>query len=298
WEKTAEHHYMVRLKLEEGVKREGFPGIQEVKESLLDAKAREEIRDGLDSYNKRLDHLSKVLKELEEKIRERHFSIEALEKAKLDLVTAKTTHEEAVRLEGALQNQLTELEQKHKEWQVLQAESIRLTHRKELTSKLVSLLKGRKFVQFLAEEHLADMTAEASLRLASLTGQRYALEIDENGSFVMRDDYSGGMRRPVSTLSGGETFLASLSMALALSSKIQLKGQYPLGFFFLDEGFGTLDPDKLEVVMNTLEKLHDGQRMVGVITHVQELRNRMPRYLEVSPAAQDGTGSRVILRKN
>lgn len=298
WEKTAEHLEMVRKELAESTGREGFSGLQELKDSMLDTGAREKIKTTIEVYIKNLDHLNKALKDLREKVKDRTFTREELGKAKEILENADLDYKNAVREEGALRNQLESLEKKQAEWTTLQEEKLNLTRRKELASKLANMLKGRKFVQFLAEEHLTDMTAEASLRLASLTGQRYALELDESGSFVMRDDYSGGLRRPVNTLSGGETFLTSLSMALALSSKIQLKGQYPLGFFFLDEGFGTLDPEKLEVVMNTLERLHDGHRMVGVITHVQELRNRMPRYLEVLPAEQDGTGSRVVLRKS
>lgn len=200
--------------------------------------------------------------------------------------------------EGALTNRLTELKDKQGQWQALRAERTRLVRRKELASKLVVLVKGRRFVQFLAEEHLQDMAREASARLGQLTAYRYGLELDSGFNFVLRDDFSGGQRRPVNSLSGGEIFLTSLALALALSSKIQLKGQYPLGFFFLDEGFGTLDPEKLELVMQTLERLHDGERIVGVITHVPELRHRIPRYLEIIPAKQDGIGSRVILRRN
>lgn len=86
-----------------------------------------------------------------------------------------------------------------------------------------------------------------------LTRQRYAIEVDSEGGFVMRDDANGGVRRPVSSLSGGETFLTSLSLALALSAQIQLRGEYPLQFFFLDEGFGTLDQDLLDTVVTALE---------------------------------------------
>jgi exonuclease SbcC len=87
--------------------------------------------------------------------------------------------------------------------------------------------------------------------------------------------------------------MTSLALALALSSKIQLRGKYPLGFFFLDEGFGTLDEEKLDKVMNALEKLHDRKRMVGVISHVKELQERLPCYLEVAAAGEDGGGSRI-----
>nr|WP_238555846.1 SbcC/MukB-like Walker B domain-containing protein [Paenibacillus alvei] len=138
----------------------------------------------------------------------------------------------------------------------------------------------------------------ASERLKSLTKQRYALEVDSGGGFVIRDDGNGGIRRPVSTLSGGETFLTSLALALALSSQIQLRGKYPLEFFFLDEGFGTLDPELLDTVVTALEKLHSDRLSVGVISHVPELRARLARKLAVLPAEQAGQGSRIVMEMN
>ncbi|MBW7455212.1 hypothetical protein K0U00_14395, partial [Paenibacillus sepulcri] len=92
-----------------------------------------------------------------------------------------------------------------------------------------------------------------------------------------------------------ETFLASLALALALSSQIQLRGKYPLQFFFLDEGFGTLDPELLDTVITALEKLHNETLSVGVISHVPELRARLPRRLIVTAADSSGRGSSVEL---
>lgn len=295
--KTNEHLSGLRQNLEKNMAGEGFASLEEVRQSLLDEPARKKIQQRLEDYGKALNHAAKKLTELEAKAGERPLELQ-LEEARQALENVKREYQETVREEGALEKLLVDLHAKQIQWLQLQKETLELNRRKELASKLVSLLKGRRLVQFLAEEHLRDMAAEASLRLGILTGQRYALELDDGFNFVMRDDYNGGQRRPVNTLSGGETFLTSLSLALALSSKIQLKGQYPLGFFFLDEGFGTLDQEKLEVVVNTLERLHDGQRMVGIITHIPELRNRMPRYLEITPAKMDGTGSMVMVRKN
>ena len=141
------------------------------------------------------------------------------------------------------------------------------------------------------------MAQHASERLKQLTRNRYALELSADGRFVMRDDFNGGVRRPATTLSGGETFLTSLSLALALSTQIQLQGQYPLEFFFLDEGFGTLDPELLDVVMNTLEKLHMENMTIGVISHVPELRQRLQRRLVVQPAEPAGRGTRVVVER-
>ena len=105
------------------------------------------------------------------------------------------------------------------------------------------------------------------------------------------------LRQPAGTLSGGEIFLTSLSLALALSSKVQLRGQYPLGFFFLDEGFGSLDDGKLDAVISSLERLHDKDRIVGVISHVKELKERLPYCVEVSSARSDGSGSSIVVRQ-
>ena len=101
----------------------------------------------------------------------------------------------------------------------------------------------------------------------------------------------------VTSLSGGETFLTSLALALALSEQIQLKGQSPLEFFFLDEGFGTLDNNLLDTVIDSLERLSSKERVIGLISHVPELRSRIGRRLIVDPPSSQGDGSRVRVEK-
>ena len=86
-------------------------------------------------------------------------------------------------------------------------------------------------------------------------------------------------------------FLASFSLALALSTQIQLRGRYPLEFFFLDEGFGTLDSETLEVVFESLGSLRTSDVLVGFISHVEDLKQRLPRSLVVTPAEPGGQGS-------
>jgi exonuclease SbcC len=117
-----------------------------------------------------------------------------------------------------------------------------------------------------------------------LSGGQYELDQDERTHDLVVIDYEdAGTRRPVHTLSGGETFQASLALALALSRQVigLSAGRRELNSMFLDEGFGTLDSDTLETVASTLERLAaDSDRMVGVITHVTELAERVPvRYL-------------------
>ncbi|MED5078636.1 SbcC/MukB-like Walker B domain-containing protein, partial [Geobacillus stearothermophilus] len=191
---------------------------------------------------------------------------------------------------GAVRGKVAELRKKHVRFVELEARQATLGRQIERYKQLQTLLRGNSFVEFMAEEQLEQVTIMASERLQQLTRHRYALELDSQGGFLIRDDANGGVRRPVSTLSGGETFLTSLSLALALSAQIQLRGEYPLRFFFLDEGFGTLDAELLDTVVSALEKLHTQQLAVGVISHVQEIRNRLPRRLIVEPAEPSGPG--------
>ena len=114
--------------------------------------------------------------------------------------------------------------------------------------------------------------------------------MDSGGGFVIRDDANGGVRRPVSTPSGGETF-PSLALALALGTDRRAIS----AVLFLDEGFGTLDPESLETVITALERLHTDKLTVGIISHVPELRARLPRKLVVRPAEQAGAGSQLAI---
>ncbi|MFY4774274.1 SbcC/MukB-like Walker B domain-containing protein [Metabacillus sp. RGM 3146] len=187
---------------------------------------------------------------------------------------------------------LTEKHGRYKEIEMLLKEEGLLISRLD---KLQTVFKGNSFVEYIAEEQLEQVSRDASERLGILTRQRYAIEVDSQGGFIMRDDANGGVRRPVSSLSGGETFMTSLALALSLSSQIQLRGEFPLQFFFLDEGFGTLDADLLDTVVSALEKLQSQNLSVGVISHVQELRARLPKKLVVKPAEPAGKGTSVYL---
>jgi exonuclease SbcC len=158
-------------------------------------------------------------------------------------------------------------------------------------------LRGNSFIDFVAEERLRYIAREASEILGVLTKYKYALELDPDIGFIIRDNANGGVHRMVTSLSGGETFITSLSLALALSKQIQLKGQSPLEFFFLDEGFGTLDRNLLDIVIDSLQRLSTTDRVIGLISHVPELKNRIARRLIVEPPTADGMGSRISIEK-
>ncbi|MFN2587806.1 MAG: AAA family ATPase [Actinomycetota bacterium] len=144
-------------------------------------------------------------------------------------------------------------------------------------------LKSDSIVEFLQAEALVSLAAAATTHLRNLSGERYRLSYEDDKFFVV-DAWNGDERRDVRTLSGGETFVASLALALALSEQVQLLAvteRNRLESLFLDEGFGSLDAETLQVVVSAIEQLGVEDRLVGVITHVAELADRLPVRLEI-----------------
>lgn len=252
-----------------------------------------ELEEGLAAYDEELRDLQARLARLAEQLGGRAVSAAEWQEAKERWELAVERDEAALGSRARAERDAEYIRSKHERWMELERERLRMEEQLGRLQQLQSIFRGNAFVEFIAEEQLMQVSRAASERLKNLTKQRYALEVDSGGGFVIRDDGNGGIRRPVSTLSGGETFLTSLALALALSAQIQLRGMYPLEFFFLDEGFGTLDPELLDTVVTALEKLHHDRLAVGVISHVPELRARLARKLTVLPAELTGSGSRI-----
>ena len=155
----------------------------------------------------------------------------------------------------------------------------------DLLGRLKSLLRDNKFMEYIANEHLVNISGAASRTLIELTDGRYYLAYVDN-NFCVGDNYNGGEMRKVKTLSGGETFLVSLSLALALSSTICNRSLKSIEFFFLDEGFGTLDGDLIDTVLSALEKLKNENFSIGLISHVEELKHRISSKILVNKATE------------
>ncbi|WP_034270008.1 AAA family ATPase [Haloechinothrix halophila] len=151
---------------------------------------------------------------------------------------------------------------------------------------------------FVLAARLEEVAVAATARLKVMSQGRYSfVHSDAAGARGTRgglgldvlDDYSGAVR-PAKTLSGGESFLASLSLALGLADVVAAEtGGAQLDTLFIDEGFGTLDAETLDVVMNTLDGLRAGGRVVGLVSHVEELRQRIPTRLRVRKARSGST---------
>ena len=147
---------------------------------------------------------------------------------------------------------------------------------------LANDLRSDKFQAYVLHEVFTELVQGASARLLMLTQERYSLQFHDDEIRVVDHD-NADETRISDTLSGGETFLTSLALALELSDQVQRAvGAVNLDSLFIDEGFGTLDPDTLVLVSETLQSLRVGGRMVGIITHIPELRDEFEQQVIVT----------------
>jgi len=152
---------------------------------------------------------------------------------------------------------------------------------------------------FVLAAKLESIVAAANARLVTMSSNQYRLEYDdgrqhrnvETGLGLRVFDTHTGRSRSTRSLSGGETFLASLALALGLAETVTAEaGGIQLNTLFIDEGFGSLDGDTLEVAMATLDNLRTGGRTIGLISHVEAMKEAIPAKLEVTKE-QDGSSS-------
>jgi exonuclease SbcC len=190
--------------------------------------------------------------------------------------------------EGELQmvvRGLEELANKREQVKLLKA-------RADLYHELGVSLKADQFIRFIVEEALHRLADHGTQHLQKLSSGRYSFET-ETDDFLVIDHWNADDSRSVNTLSGGESFLASLSLALALADALTElstdRAHFRLDSLFLDEGFSTLDPETLDVVVQGIEALAGGDRVVGVISHVPELAERFPVQIEVKKAVGGST---------
>jgi len=157
----------------------------------------------------------------------------------------------------------------------------------KLLNELIGDATGKKFNDFAQDLSLSQLLLLANIRLNSLS-DRYKLDKPvegEDDGLVAIDEHMGGQRRSVKTLSGGETFILSLSMALALSDLASRNVE--INSLFIDEGFGTLDPETLDQTLDTLEKLQaESSKTIGIISHVDSLKERIATQIQLKRHGQ------------
>ncbi|HET6872995.1 MAG TPA: SbcC/MukB-like Walker B domain-containing protein, partial [Sporolactobacillaceae bacterium] len=277
----------------EQLKQHAFANFQSVKDAALAEDDMNQTEKSIKQFEQDFSQVQNEKESLQLKIGPEAISLESFAAMQSAFNDLGIMRDNALEERATLQVEWQALAGKHERFIQLEKERTEMEDLQSQLQKLAAIFRGNGFVEYIAEEQMEQISRDASERLGKLTRRRYALEVDSGGGFVIRDDANGGIRRPVSSLSGGETFLTSLALALSLSAQIQLRGEVPLQFFFLDEGFGTLDPELLDTVITALEKLQTERMSIGVISHVPEMQERLVRKLFVDPAEPSGRGSRL-----
>ena len=266
----------------------GLPGEMSAKD-IADAVPDEQaLRADIENYDRRLAVLQESIKVLEKEGAgvEISESVMSAESEKMRALTLKK--QEVAEQVAVCDSALSSFAQKLTAKRALENKRTVCEKKLALIAKLRQLIRGNGLMEFVAEEYLSEISSAATRDLLRLTGGRYFVRY-KDGGFQIGDNFSGGEFRSVNTLSGGETFLVSLSLALALSEAIHAKSLRPIEFFFLDEGFGTLDEKLIDTVLDSLEKLKNDHFSIGLISHVEELKHRIENKIIVTGAEKNGS---------
>lgn len=151
--------------------------------------------------------------------------------------------------------------------------------------KLETLLSGGALIEFVSEEYMSLITDFANNYVSQISRGKYYLHYD--GDFNVIDNFNGGIKRSVKTLSGGERFIVSLSLALGISQSIAVNNNKNFNFFFIDEGFGNLSENYIEKVLQSFDALIRLDFTVGFITHVEKMQNYLNSRITVSKESID-----------
>ena len=264
-----------------------------------------QLEQQVQNYYQELHTATKMQEMLQEELKGKdRVDLSVLEEmmAELDRRKAEITKDRAILMANLEQNEMI-LNSVTKKYQTIQKREQEYA----IVGELDSLANGRSggkmsFETYVLSSYFDEVLAAANARLQKMTSRRYYLLRREEVKGVGRkgldlDVYDSHTcnNRPVNTLSGGESFKASLALALGLSDTVQQNsGGIQLDTMFIDEGFGTLDSESLDQAIDILMELQDHGRLIGVISHVNELKERIPAKLVVET---DGAGSQAYFRK-
>jgi len=273
-------------KLKQKIDESEFTDLDEISEVLalgLDSvKEREEI----ELIVRAIDRLTAESERLERELDGRDYNESKHAKILSENEELKQKTAAASSSSGRIRNVMADLERRLVRKQALEQTFERLRIRGENINTLRNLFKGKKFIDYVSTVYLKDLCEAANSRFRKLTKESLRLELDEMNNFIVRDYLNEGKIRSIKTLSGGQTFQAAFSLSLALADSI---GRERSGFFFLDEGFGSLDRESLALVFESLKSLKKEDRTVGIISHVEELKQEIDTYITVKKETEEGS---------
>ena len=278
----------LRADLQRGMTEAGFGDAEEVEAAALSPAEIETLAEGISAYASERAAGEQRLLVLREELAGRSFDEAALQALRDEQRELSSQNSQVQTELGRRQRELEQLGAMLERARALRKELAGAETRYATYHQLDRDLRGNAFQDYLMGRLQDRLASRASRIMRDVSEGRFDLHLIE-GEYHVRDTWNTGALRNVRTLSGGESFIASLSLALALSDT--LAGNRVLGALFLDEGFGSLDAATLEAVADVLEALTREGRMVGIITHVTDLTERLPARLLVSKGPNGSTVS-------
>ncbi|MDZ7900654.1 MAG: SMC family ATPase [Arcicella sp.] len=264
-----------------------------VKDVLSKNLAIDSERQAIEDFKRILSEKQEVLSQLKKDFSDTKYDSQIHEQVRLQVRELTTMLNEQRKEEGRIDGLLKKIQADLLKKTELLKQQTQLREREEHLETLGSLFRGNGFVDFVSSIYLQNLFNAANVRFHKMTRQTLHLELGTDNSFWVRDVLNGGQLRLLKTLSGGQKFQAALSLALALADNIHTLTESKHNFFFLDEGFGSLDREALQVVFETLKSLRKENRIVGIISHVEDLQQEIDRYLHVRN--DEELGSLIVL---
>ena len=279
------HH----LLLNEALLSFQFDTVSDVQKILAEEIKVGENREIIHNFKMEFGILTNSISELSLKLKDFTFDLEEFARLENDFETKKGETQSAGETLAKLKGEIDRLEIEFKKKEVLLKELGQLKKRAENLKVMTNLFKGAGFVQYASSIYLRQLCDHANIRFHRMTRNQLSLQLNENNDFEIVDYLNEGRKRSVKTLSGGQAFQVSLSLALALAESVQSHAIAERNFFFIDEGFGTQDPESVQVVFETLLSLQKENRIVGIISHVEELKEKMPVSLNITKDDERGS---------
>ncbi|MCI5497005.1 MAG: SMC family ATPase [Firmicutes bacterium] len=257
------------------------------KNLLLNPSEIESLQQKVDDYKKELQVLESNAQKLREKSKDYIYSksdysslIEDISKNEEKLTDLKVfINVNQITLDIQKQNLETVL--------ILQKDLDSVNKDYNAIEQLEAMLSGGALIDFVAEEYMGLITEFANSYVYKISNGKYLLNYD--GDFNVIDNFNGGIKRSVKTLSGGERFIVSLSLALGISQSIAVNNNKNFNFFFIDEGFGNLSENYIEKVLQSFDALIKLNFTVGFITHVEKMEYYLNNRIVVTKTPDDGS---------
>ncbi|MCY1723315.1 SMC family ATPase [Prolixibacteraceae bacterium Z1-6] len=291
-EQEKQNNKTLQEKINQQLEKSGYNHLDQVKQVLAFSIDIEKQEASIAEFKQKQTQSKTRLADLQKEMGNRVYDIEAHQTLVEEIKTINAEISGKKEKSGEIKTLLSKLQKDLESRLKLKKSLDELELRAENLKTLKSLFKASGFVNYISSVYLQNLCNAANERFFHLTRQKLSLEISEDNNFRVRDFMNGGKIRSVKTLSGGQTFQAALSLALALADNIQKITESNQNFFFLDEGFGSLDKEALGVVFDTLKALRKEDRIVGVISHVEEMQQEIDVHLHVENSEE--TGSKIL----